>query len=113
MVFARHYREDRHQKIMANKIALPNLEVHVSHACNLRCRGCSHYSNFGMSVNLSTDQAELWFSTWSAKVRPREFALLGGEPTMNPALSEIGRWMAVGAEHCCEMCPERREDMTP
>lgn len=75
--------------MMANKIALPNLEVHVSHARNLRCRGCSHYSNFGMSGNLSTDQAELWFSTWAAKVWPREFALLGGEPTMNPALSEI------------------------
>lgn len=74
---------------MLDKIALPNLEVHVAHGCNLCCRGCAHYSNFGLPGQLTTDQAEHWFRTWSAKVWPREFALLGGEPTLNPALSEI------------------------
>lgn len=66
-----------------------HLETHVSHACNLRCSNCSHYSNYSLKGNLSPDDAEEWFSGWGRRLQLERFSLLGGEPTINPHLTEI------------------------
>jgi hypothetical protein len=63
-----------------------SLELHVAHACNLTCEGCSHYSNQGHKGWLSLSEAESWMKAWKTRLRPREFSLLGGEPTINPDL---------------------------
>src|SRR5690606_7956876 len=61
----------------------------LSHACNLSCESCSHFSNFPLKGMVTPDDAEREFRLWSGKVRPRRFALLGGEPTINKYLPEI------------------------
>ena len=68
---------------------IPNLEIHVSHACNLACESCSHYSNQGHKGNLSPDKAALWMSAWNQRLRPRVLSLLGGEPAVNPELAAL------------------------
>jgi hypothetical protein len=65
------------------------LELHVSHACNLTCESCSHYSNHGHSGNLDLTQADDWMAGWSGRIQVKVFNLLGGEPTIHPRLSEF------------------------
>ena len=74
-----------------NRILVPlkNLELHVSHACNLACESCSHYSNHNLKGNLTLEEATEWMNLWNNRVAPQTFSLLGGEPTINPQLPEI------------------------
>ena len=66
-----------------------NIEIHVSHGCNLTCDSCSHYSNHGHKGLLSIEEAQQWMKPWSHKLLPRWFSLMGGEPTMNRNLTRI------------------------
>lgn len=66
-----------------------NLEIHLVHTCNLACESCSHYSNQGHKGILSLEEADRWMGLWSPRLRPREFSLLGGEPTIHPQLPEF------------------------
>lgn len=64
------------------------LEIHVSHACNLSCESCSHYSQLHFKGNLSLETAEQWYGMWSSRLNPRRVSLLGGEPALNPLLTQ-------------------------
>ena len=68
---------------------LERLELHVTHACNLTCDSCCHYSNHGHRGNLDLAQADRWMKTWSDRFTVDEFNLLGGEPTIHPRLPEF------------------------
>ena len=70
-------------------IDIEQLELHVTHACNFTCEGCSHYSNHGHTGNISLDDCEEWLYEWSRRVKPKTFTILGGEPTLNKDLPEI------------------------
>ncbi|MBI1260465.1 MAG: radical SAM protein [Rhizobiales bacterium] len=63
---------------------LRRLELHVTHACNLACESCSHYSNQGHKGHISLAEAESWMSAWNGKIRVACTSLLGGEPTVHP-----------------------------
>ena len=66
-------------------IEIPALEFHLAHGCNLSCQQCSHYSNFQIAGKLPTiEDAEADYAKWSHRLKPRRFALLGGEPLLNP-----------------------------
>jgi hypothetical protein len=69
--------------------AVERLELHVTHACNLACDSCSHYSNHGHSGNLDPALADRWMKAWSDRLLVKEFNLLGGEPSIHPRLSEF------------------------
>jgi MoaA/NifB/PqqE/SkfB family radical SAM enzyme len=69
--------------------SITNLELHLAHSCNLACESCSHYSNQGHRGMVSLDEAEDWMGSWSRRVAPRTFSLLGGEPTLHPKLPEF------------------------
>lgn len=65
------------------------IELHVTHACNFSCEGCSHYSNHGHSGTLNLETAKEWLYIWGQRVRPKTFVILGGEPTLNKELVDI------------------------
>ncbi|XZE56169.1 radical SAM protein [Planctomycetaceae bacterium SH139] len=68
-------------------VRLPSsaLEYHLAHGCNLSCQQCSHYSNHHLARAMPTvQQAGADYSRWSHRLRPKRFALLGGEPLLNP-----------------------------
>jgi organic radical activating enzyme len=68
-------------------LQIPSLEFHLMHACNLSCQQCSHYSNLRLGGGvISTKDAESNYAVWSHRIQPKLFALLGGEPTLNPNL---------------------------
>ncbi len=65
------------------------VELHVSHACNLACESCSHYSNHAHKGDLAPATAAEWMAPWSRRLDITEFSILGGEPTINPQLCEL------------------------
>jgi len=77
-------------------IRLVNLEIHVAHSCNLACESCSHYSNHGHKGIVSLEEADRWMGSWSRRIRPKIFSLLGGEPTIHPQLPEF---LALARRH--------------
>src|SRR5207244_5365780 len=62
---------------------VPLLELHVTHACNLACESCSHYSDHGHRGNLDLAEADRWMAAWSGRLHIEQFNLLGGEPTIH------------------------------
>lgn len=63
-------------------------EIHLSHACNLSCESCSHFSNYHFNGSLTLAQAEEWYLAWSPRIRPSRITVLGGEPAFNRDLCE-------------------------
>ncbi len=76
-------------------LVVPKLEMHLAHACNLACDGCTHYSNYGMRGLVRYAEAAGWLRAWSEHVRPINFSFLGGEPTLNP---EVPDYLHLGRE---------------
>ncbi len=76
---------------MAAPLDVRHLEIHVTHACNLKCESCSHYSDQGHKGVVSLEDAGAWMAAWSARIRPRVFSLVGGEPTIHPHLPQFVR----------------------
>jgi hypothetical protein len=74
-------------ELMSAKPVFDRLEVHVTHACNLTCESCSHYSNHGHKGQIDPQEAERWFAAWSGRIAVGHFKLLGGEPTVHPRLA--------------------------
>jgi hypothetical protein len=67
--------------------AVERLELHITHACNLTCDSCSHYSNHNHDGQLTLAEADRWMRLWSRRLAVTEFHLLGGEPTIHPDLA--------------------------
>jgi len=83
------------------KHKIHNLEIHVTHACNLACKACSHFSNENVGTNISLESLKEQMSFWSQRIAPKQFSILGGEPALNPELAEIVR-------ECRRQWPEAR-----
>ena len=65
-------------------IEIPNLEFQAAYACNLYYAQCSHYSNFHSGGIVSVEEARANFDGWQGRLAPKQIAILGGEPTLNP-----------------------------
>lgn len=65
------------------------IQLHVTHSCNLTCEGCTHYMNQGHSGSISLEDAAKWMSNWNDKILPMRFTLMGGEPALHPELTEF------------------------
>ncbi len=78
--------------INVSKPRLDYFEYHVAYHCNLKCKGCGHYSNiapkeFGDFEKYSKDLHRLKELFWGIKT----VRLMGGEPLLNPALPDFCR----------------------
>lgn len=69
---------------------LKSLDYHIIDACDRSCNYCSHYSNFTVPKNLADlDKSIEEWTFWSQYLRPDNFILLGGEPTLHPQLIDF------------------------
>jgi uncharacterized Fe-S cluster-containing radical SAM superfamily protein len=71
------------------KIQLTGLEYHCTHACNLSCQSCSHYSNHHHGSFVPLEQADREMKLWNNDIHPLRFSILGGEPALHPQLEEF------------------------
>lgn len=72
------------------KPVLPYLEVNVEDACNLKCKGCTHFSNLFEELS-SADLQQ--FKQDIMQIRKKSYViqlrLLGGEPLLNKELHKF------------------------
>ena len=69
-----------------DKLFIKYLEMDVSYACNLACKGCTHYSNYGLRGGVDFAIGSVWIKQWGERIYPERFRILGGEPTLNREL---------------------------
>mgnify|MGYP001138879845 CR=1 FL=1 len=77
-------------EIDVNKPQLEYYEYHIAYHCNLKCKGCGHYSNiavpeFGDLEQYKKDVLRLKELYWGVK----RIRLMGGEPLLNVRLPEF------------------------
>jgi len=65
------------------------IQLHLTHSCNLTCEGCTHYMNQGHSGKVSIETASDWYDQWRNKILPKRITLMGGEPSLHPDLTEF------------------------
>ena len=73
---------------LPTKVFVGHLEVHVSHLCNLRCKGCTHYCDIGYAEKIDHDAALDSLKAWARRIHIKQFAMLGGEPLLEKRLPE-------------------------
>ena len=73
----------------AARLAVPHLEIHITHECNLTCDGCLYFTNHRHSGTVPVAELQLSLAKWSRRLVPRSFAILGGEPCLHRDLSQI------------------------
>jgi organic radical activating enzyme len=73
------------------KPVVTQIETHITHACNLTCESCSHFSNESYSGRETPESFTESIAPWAHRLAPKYFLILGGEPTLNPDLVPIIR----------------------
>ncbi len=72
-------------------LVVPFLEMDLAFACDLHCRGCTHYSNYSLKGHVPFREGGAWLRAWATRLMPETFSMLGGEPTLNPDLADYLR----------------------
>ena len=70
---------------------IPYFETHITEACNLKCRGCSHFSVFAKPKHKDIAEFEREFKRLSEIEEIGIIRLMGGEPLLNPDFMEYCR----------------------
>ena len=69
-------------------VRLRKLELYLTKGCNLKCRYCSHFNPYRRGI-VPTEMLIDSMETWSKKVSPKKFGLLGGDPLLHPDIHLI------------------------
>jgi organic radical activating enzyme len=69
-------------------VRIRKLEIYLTKGCNLKCHYCSAFNPYRRGV-VPTEILIESIETWSKKVSPKKFGLLGGEPLLHPELNSI------------------------
>jgi organic radical activating enzyme len=72
----------------AGLVRLRKLEIYLTKGCNLKCHYCSHFNPYRRGI-VPTETLINTIETWSKKVSPKKFGLLGGEPLSHPEVNLI------------------------
>ena len=85
-------------KVSSDSSNLLYLETHVADTCNLKCRGCMHFSNIAIHPNYPDLQKfEQDFKRLSELFRNIFIIrLMGGEPLLNP---ELGSYIRIARQY--------------
>ena len=70
---------------------IPYFETHITEACNLKCRGCSHFSVFAKPKHKDLAEFEREFKRLAEIEEIHTMRLMGGEPLLNPDFMEYLR----------------------
>ena len=74
-------------EVDSSKPVLNYVECHISYHCNLKCKGCSHFSNIAEPEFPNFEQFQNDMQRLGELFRNIEkIRLLGGEPLLNPEL---------------------------
>lgn len=58
--------------------------------CNLKCNGCSTFSDLNVKGYVTSEQGLAWLEPWTHRLDIQAWGAMGGEPLMNP---DIYNWI--------------------
>ena len=70
------------------KVHLPRIDLHLSHACNLKCENCCNFSPFKHGIIPEKEVIDS-IEKWSRRLAAGTVNLLGGEPFLHPNIDTI------------------------
>jgi hypothetical protein len=73
------------------KPVLPFVESMLIYPCNLKCDGCSTFSDLTVQGYVTSEQGLEWLKYWTDRFDIQAWGAMGGEPLMNP---DIYKWVA-------------------
>lgn len=76
--------------MIKKKIKLEKLEFYIAHTCNYNCVGCNRFNNYNFKGFQTWDEYVSIHQSWAEKIDLGHYAILGGEPLMNP---DIIKWI--------------------
>lgn len=79
------------RRVLHTRPVLYHLDVHIADHCNMRCRGCSHFSNISKPYLTEIDEFSADLRRLSELLVVEEIFLLGGEPLLHPKVDEFVR----------------------
>jgi hypothetical protein len=68
------------------KPVLPYVESMLIYPCNLKCEGCSTFSNLKRTGYVGVEQGISWLRPWTERMQIQAWGAMGGEPLMNPEM---------------------------
>ncbi len=75
-------------EIIAGRVQTRTLEVHIVDHCNLRCHSCCSLSPYLPKWFIAPDDLARDLRLAAGALAPRYLKLVGGEPTLHPAIDE-------------------------
>ena len=72
------------------KISLPFLEMMITNVCNLRCQGCTTFSDLDHQGYKTWAVAREELLPWTQRIDIQAFGFMGGEPLINP---DVENWL--------------------
>lgn len=67
------------------------LEFMITTTCNLSCEGCDRFIEYNHNWTADYEQIIAEIKNWSRRLKPKNVALLGGEPLIHPEFYNILR----------------------
>jgi len=67
---------------------IPNIEFYVTNVCNLACPQCNRFNDHNFAGGQDWKDYEEVYTAWSKKVRLQRVTILGGEPLLNPSITD-------------------------
>ena len=77
-----------HTYYLKDKPVLRYIETHISDKCNLKCNGCTHFSNITEEDNITLDSFKKDMDLLSEKFDVTMVRLMGGEPFLKQNIDE-------------------------
>ena len=77
------------------KPILPYVESMLVYPCNLKCDGCSTFSDLRRTGYVGVEQGMSWLRPWTDRMEIQAWGAMGGEPLMNP---EMYDWIVAVRE---------------
>lgn len=71
------------------KLNIGMVEIHIVDHCNLKCKGCSHFSNISNEYYISPDEFETSFKLLISRFDFKVIGFIGGEPLLHPDLNKL------------------------
>jgi hypothetical protein len=71
------------------KHQLEFLEIMAINACNLRCQGCTTFSDLPHKGYVDWHDAKTWLTNWSARLDFDAIGIIGGEPLIHPQIRQF------------------------
>ena len=81
---------------LSEKPLIGYIETHVFNQCNLKCKGCTHFSDIDNNVAISLNDFEKNLSILSKLYNVNTLRLMGGEPLLN---KDLGKYILIAKKY--------------